>query len=445
MAWVLIFLTLTILILINALYVAAEFATVSSRRSRLVQLASGGNLLASLLLPVVQDRSRMDTYIATCQIGITASSLLLGFFGQGQLTPLLEPRLMSVSGLSEAVALSISATIVLILLTSFQVIFGELVPKSIGIQYPEQLALLTALPIRWSMTLFKPLIWVLNGSGVLILRLFGKEIEPDKLHIHAPNEILMLFEESGAGGLLDREERRLLVNTLHLRQLAARHVMIPRNRMLSASIDEQIDNLLVLLADSPFSRLPIFEDSIDNVIGFIHLKDLLCLHMDSDQPDLRKVIRPALFIPENMSVDALFALMQKNRYHIAIVLDEFGGTAGFVTLEDLIEEIFGEIQDEFDTDTIPTVKLISDNRVQIRSDVLITDLNDILDIDLPTEDVDTVGGLVINSLGHIPRVGEQIELENIAFKVDRMDGNSITTLSLIVSSEQAIRLMDWNH
>jgi putative hemolysin len=443
MAWAFIFLTITILILINALYVAAEFATVSSRRSRLTQLATGGNRLAENLLPVVQNRRLMDTYIATCQIGITASSLLLGFFGQARLTPLIEPIIAQLPGLREAISLSIAATIVLISLTSFQVIFGELIPKSVSIQYPEKLALFTTLPLLWSMALFKPIIWVFNGSGLLILKIFGKEIEADKIHLHAYKEILMLFEQSGAGGLLDHEEHKLLINTLQFRRLTARQVMIPRNRMLSAAVDESAENLLALLADSPYSRLPVHDGSIDNIIGFIHLKDLLCLHAKSEHQDIRNEVRPVIFIPETMPVDKLFAQMQKQRYQISIVLDEYGGTAGFITLEDLIEEIFGELQDEFDTETTPSIEIISEDRVQIRGDLLISELNELLDVNLPTTEVETIGGLVINELGHIPEIGEQINLQTIQFVVEEMEGNGIKKLTLIGSPELVRRLSDW--
>jgi putative hemolysin len=443
MPWIIAFLIISILILINALYVAAEFSTVTARRSRMVQYASEGNGLARLILPIMQDRQRLDTYVATCQLGITASSLLLGFFGQARLTPILAPYLSGIPGLTETVAISIAATVVLISLTSLQVILGELVPKSISIQYPEQLAFLTAIPMRWSSILFKPLIWVFNGSGHFVLKLLGVDIKTHRLHIHAPKEILMLFEESSAGGLLDREERRLLMNALQLRQLAIRQVMIPRNRMVAASVDEQVDELLALLADSPFSRLPLFDTSIDNIVGIVHLKDLLCLRFTTLQKDVRQAMRPILFVPENNPVDEVFALLQRKRYHAAIVLDEYGGTAGFVSLEDLIEEIFGELQDEFDTDTTPHVTVLSEDQVIVRGDMLIEELNEALDLNLPSTEVDTVGGLVLSTLGHVPAVGEQISLEDLTMTVEAMDGKGITSLRLEVTPEQIAHLQEW--
>ncbi len=443
MTWIVVPSSLAFLILINSLYVAAEFSSVSARRTRLAQLASQGNRLARTLLPIVKDQHRLDDYIAACQLGITASSLVLGFYGQAQLTPVISPYLSKITSLPITSAESITSTVVLISLTALQVIFGELLPKSIGVLYPERLALLTTIPMRWSTIIFTPFIWVFNGSGQAILRLLGRSMDTEHIHIHSPEEILILFEESSAGGLLDKEERRLLKNSLELRKLAVRQVMMPRNRMLAASVESSCQDLLNLLAYSPFSRLPLYEDSIDNIIGIVHLKDLLCLQMQTGQHNVREAMRPVLFIPEMMPVDEVFTLLQKKRYHIAIVLDEFGGTAGIVTLEDLIEEIFGELQDEFDTDVRPLVKILTTNRVQVRGDILIDELNEMLDLYLSDEQVDTLGGLVLDALGHVPRIGETIHYQGVTIKVEDMDGKGVSSVSIEVTPAQIQHLKEW--
>lgn len=450
MAWFAAFLIISILILLNALYVAAEFATVSSRRSRLVQIAAEGNPLARILVPIVRDRRRLDTYVATCQIGITISSLLLGFFGQSKLTPAVAALISGsqIGGpeiLPTAAALSITATLVLILLTTLQVILGELVPKSIGIQYPEQLALLTTLPMRWSTILFKPLIWIFNGSGRLILRLLGMshDIEKAHTHVHTAREILLLVEESSAGGLLDREERRLVKNSLELRQINIRQVMIPRTRIFSAPVQESCENLLTLLADSPYSRLLLHDESVDNIVGVLHLKDLLCLKLHGGQPDVRAAMRSVHYIPETTPASVVFSLLQKQRYHVAIVLDEFGGTAGMVTLEDLVEEIFGELQDEFDEETSPPIRVLSNEWVAVRGDMLVDELNEALGLYLTSEGVDTVGGWVLNSLGRVPDVGEEIVFENTCLVVDAMKGKGVDAVRIQVTQEQIERLEEW--
>jgi len=443
MAWLVVILTLTILILINAFYVTAEFATVSARRSKLSQLASEGNSLARFLLPIVRDPQRLDTYIAVCQIGITASSLVVGFYGQAQLTPVIAPLLIKYTGLSSETIQVITTTAVLIFLTGLQVLLGELVPKSVAIQYPEKLAMFTAVPMRWSTILFKPLIWLFNGSGQLILRITGMTALAEPVHIHEPQEIMMLFEESSAGGLLDDVERRLLLNSLHLRQLAVRQVMIPRNRMLSAQVDLNRDELLKLLANSPYSRLPLFRDSIDDIVGIIHLKDLLCLQVQTEHQHVSEAMRPVLFVPETLPVDEVFSNLQNKRYHVAIVLDEYGGTSGIVTLEDLIEEIFGELQDEFDTDTTPPIQIFSDNIIQVRGDMLVSELNEIIDLHLPCIDIDTIGGLVLSTLGRVPQIGEKVDLGEINCIVEEMDGHGVTSIQSELTPMQIDRVKDW--
>ena len=436
MIWVFVLLTIVFLILTNSFFVAAEFSAVSSRRPRLAQLAEQGNRAARILLPIAKDPLRLDTYIAACQLGITASSLVLGYYGQSELSPFIEPLLIRFGRLSTAAAASITTTGILIFLTTLQVIFGELVPKSIGVQYPERLGLATALPMRWLMILLRPLIWLFNGSGHFILSLLGKGIETEHIHLHQPQELMILFEESTAGGLLDSEERKLLSNSLQLRQLAVRQVMIPRNRMLAAPADQPCNELLALLADSPYSRLPLYEESVDNVVGIVHLKDLLCLRLQTGEHDARKAMRPVLFVPANMPVDEVFAQLQRKRYHVAIVLDEYGGTEGMVTLEDLIEEIFGEIQDEFDIDIVPPIKILSGDTLQVRGDTLIEDLNQQLNLYLPSEDVDTIGGLILNVLGHVPQVNEEVEMKEINLIVDKMVGKGVALVKIKVSPEQ---------
>lgn len=430
-----------ILLLLNALYVAAEFATLSARRSRLAQLGDEGNRFARMILPVVQSPARLDTYIAACQIGITVSSLVLGFYAQAALSPIVAPWLEGLGGLAPAAAASLSATLVLLVLTGFQVIFGELVPKNIGVQYPERLALSTVIPLRWSMVLFTPLIWLFNGSGRLVLRLFGVEPTSEHVHIHSADEIAILVEESGAGGVLDTQERRLIENTLWMRRTVVRQLMVPRTRVLAASVDRPSDELFSLLATSPFSRLPLYEKSIDNILGVVHLKDLLCLrqqvHQTADAPpvDIRLVMSPALHIPETMTAGEAFALLQHKRYQVAIVLDEFGGTAGIVTLEDLIEEIFGEVQDEFDQE-VALFRALPGNRVLVRWDWLVQDLNELLELNLPTDLADTIGGLVLTKLGRLPEVGDMVEVGEILLRVERIEGKAVAAVSLPATPDQ---------
>lgn len=443
MTWLILVLIIVILIGLNALYVAAEFATISARRSRIQQLAEEEkSRAAQLLLPFVQDMKQLDTYVATCQVGITISSLVLGFYGQASLSQLLIPLLAHLGIFSEAAAASIAATLVLVSLTMLQVVMGELVPKNIGVQYPERLALLTVLPMRWSMILLRPLIWIFNGSGRLLLRLIGVDENAGEFtHIHAPDEILMLVEESGAGGLIQKEERRLLENTLRLRALAVRQVMIPRTQMLAASADESCGDLLRTLAQSPYSRLPLYEESVDNIVGVVHLKDLLCRVQKGGGGTGRQAMRPVRFVFESAPAGEVFVALQQQQYNLGIVLDEYGGTAGMVTLEDLVEEIFGELQDEFDVE-MPPIQLQSDSRVIFRGDTLISDLNEWLDFSLETDEVDTIGGLVMSQMDTIPKPGEEVAVGELTLRVERMNGKAVQAVSLMVTPEQARTLRE---
>lgn len=431
------FVTIFILILLiglNALYVLAEFATVSSRRARLTQLSNEGNSVAGSVLRIVEDPHKLDAYVATSQVGITLSSLVLGFYGQAQLSGYLIPLFETFGDLSEAAALSVSATIVLIVLTLMQVLFGELIPKNLGIQEPERFAVLTSAPLQWSGWIFKPLIWLFNGSGILLMKLLRIEPSSEHGHIHSPEEISILIEESGQGGAISVDEYKLLSNTMRMREEMVKNAMIPRALMLAVPSTLSISEITTLVSESPYSRIPIYKDTIDNIIGIVHLRDLFCWNNTTPSPNeipIDDIIRPVLFVPETMQVKKVFSLLQKNRYQVSIILDEFGGTSGMVTLEDLIEEIFGDLQDEFDVD-LPPIQIESDTQLLIRGDTPINELNQILGWHLPEEVVDTIGGLMLNKIGRIATAGDQETIDNLTFTVEKTRGRAIACVRVDV-------------
>lgn len=441
---------IALLIAINGLYVAAEFSAVSARRPRLAQLADAGSLSARTILDVVSNPPKLDAYIAACQVGITASSLFLGFYAQDRIITWAEPYLAQLAVEVRSVVQPAASVAILLSLTVMQVILGELIPKNIGIQYPERLAVWTALPMRWSLFFFRPMIWLFNGSGQLLMRLFGLRGVAEHFHLHSPDEIVLMVEESSAGGVLDRAERRLLVNTLQLRNRTARKVMVPRNAVLAASVDEPPDALLTFLAESPYSRLPLYEGSIDKIVGIVHLKDLLQLHYWQRQMaagevgpaqamDVRSVMHPVLFVPDSILIEEVIAQMQKVHQNVAVVVDEYGGTAGLLAFEDLMEEIIGDFQDEFDAEH-PTLRLVGKNHLLVQGDVQLDDLNDLLDTEFHSEDVDTIGGLVATALGKIPEVGEKIEISSVRIRVEKMDEKRVAEVKLTLSPEQLLHL-----
>jgi putative hemolysin len=430
---------ISLLIFINAFYVAAEFSAVSVRRPRLAQEADGGSRAARFVLDVVENPRKLDTFVAACQVGITVSSLALGFYGQSRILALMSPLLDKLDPGIRILATSISAVAILLALTILQVIFGELLPKNVGLLHPEKLATITAPAMRWSIRILSPLIWLFNGSGSLVLRLIGAESSAEHAHVHSPDEIEILVEESRAGGVLDAEERRLLVNTLRLRNATAQKAMIPRNLVLAGPVTATCEELLALLAESPYSRLPVYEGTIDSIVGAIHIKDLLCAtYARAAKPDeqvtLYDCLRPVIHVPETADVDE--RLLQREHQILAIVVDEYGGTAGMITLEDLIEEIVGDFDDEFDVSS-PAMEIMKDDRLRIRADVPVEDVAEALDVDLEPGGVETIGGLVLSEAGRIPSNGETIYVQGLPIQVDRVVGNRVMHVSIPLQPEQA--------
>ena len=443
-------LTVFLLITLNGLFVAAEIGTVGARRARIAQEAAAGSRPAQILLPILESPDRLDDYIAACQLGITLSSLILGYYGKAVITPLVEP-LLSGSGLvAQAAAVSIAATGVLIVLTVIQVALSELAPKTVAIQFPEPTALLLITPVSWSIIFLRPLIWFFNGSGRLFLRLVGLRAVSEGFHIHAPEEILMMVQESGAVGVLKEDEAELLENTLQLRRRSVRNVIVPRTQLLAAPVDLPAAELLRLLAESSHSRLPLYEGNIDNIVGVVHLKDLLCLNVDggsvvsTGQSDecgagVRDVMRVPPFVPDSAPVGTVFRQLQRDHFHLAVVIDEYGGTAGIVTFEDLIEEIFGDIADEFDADS-QEMALTKDGRLHLAGDVGLESLSAVLGSPLVSEDVDTLGGAILAELGAIPEQGQVVRLQGFDFQVEEVSGYAVSQVSVALPPGAAANL-----
>ena len=429
----------------NALYVAGEFASVSARRARIVQMANEGNRLAQTVLPVFEDPRKLDNYIAASQVGITLSSIMLGIYGQQQIAPLIEPWLTALplggvsSGGGDIAAAGLAVLLVLIVLTTLQVLLGELVPKSVAIQYPERLALITALPMKWSADyVLRPLIIVLNGSGALILRLLGATYSGGHAHVHSPEEIIILVKESHRGGVLDAEERQLLGNLFRASTKRAEEIAVPRNRVVAVDADESVYRVLKLAADSAYTRILVFENNIDNIIGFVHLRDLFNLYRRDEEADLRTVLRPVPFVPETLPVVDVWSRLNEAQSYLAIVFDEYGGTRGLITREDLIEEVFGEVQDEFDHERAP-IEASGDGQFVVRGDMLIDDLNDLLDLKLPHDLANTIGGLLIEELGRMPRVDDSVTVSNVRLRVESVENLAIrlVCLTLLADPETA--------
>jgi putative hemolysin len=415
-----------LMIFFNALYVGAEFATVSSHRTRISQMAAGGNTMAALLLPIMEKPVLLDNYVAACQIGITISSLVLGAFGQNVVAGyVVEP--LAYFGVSETAAQWLATISVLIFITMLQVIMGELFPKSVAIQYPENVALALVAPMRISLVLFMPLIWLFNGSGNLVLRLLGKKLH-EGAQLHSPEEIELLVTESHESGLLDDEERQMLRNAFRLRDLSARQVMVHRTRLVTAPVTSSVEDVINLAIGAGYSRIPLIGESVDDVVGFVHVKDLFRRYVNG-RSDMESVIREVIYVPETLPVLDVWEKLNVGGNYLAVVFDEYGGTAGIITFEDLIEEIFGELQDEFD-DEMALIARDQQGRVYLRGDLLISDVNEYLELKLPDEAADTLSGLIFSELGRSPNEGDEVTLGDIQIRVEVMEDLGVSEVSL---------------
>jgi CBS domain containing-hemolysin-like protein len=323
-----------LMILATALYVAAEFAAVSIRRSRVRRLAEDGNTLAARLLPHIDDPAQLDEYVAVSQIGITLSSLVLGAYAQASIAPAVAPLFAARFALDPGQAESAAATVILILLTALAMIIGELVPKSLALQFSTETALATVLPMRASAWIFKPLIALLNGSGSLVLRMFGARSSGHR-HVHSPEEIEMLIAESRDGGLLEPDEQKRLHRALRLSQRTARDLMVPKNRLSMIDAALPLDQAMQVAAASPFSRLPVYRDSKDRLIGTLRTKDLALQYVEGGVLSLDRVMRPIATVDPSVPADRLLAFLRERRVHQAAVIEN-GLLLGLVTIRDVL-------------------------------------------------------------------------------------------------------------
>ncbi|MGB1249231.1 MAG: hemolysin family protein [Candidatus Promineifilaceae bacterium] len=414
-----------VLIFLNGLYVGGEFATVGARKTRIRQIAGEDSgiegRMARMLVPTLEDTAALDDYVAACQVGITISSLVAGALGQEFVAKQIAE--------STTISVALASTMVVIALTVLQVILGELFPKSVAVQLPEKLAIWTILPIRASQWLFFPLIWLFNGSAKLLMRAVGYEMHGGHGHLYSSEEIEILVGESHEGGLLQDDERTMLRNAFRLRDLTARQVMIHRTRLITESVDCSAEELLDAALKAGFTRIPVYEETIDNVVGFVHVKDVFKRHVNKAE-GVRDIVRDVVYVPEALPALEVWEKLNKARQYVAVVFDEYGGTSGMITLEDLIEEVFGELQDEFDDENALVRVNKETERVHLRGDLLVSDVNEYLGLSLPEEGADSIGGLVFQTLGRRPKIGDEVEIGGSVIRIELMDDVSVGEVSI---------------
>ena len=406
----------------NAFFVAAEFSIVKMRSSRLDVLIAEGNRRASYAKKLAD---RLDVALSVTQLGITIVSLGLGWLGEPVVASLLHPA-FSWFGVPESAVETVSFAIAFFLITSLHIVGGELIPKNVAIRKVESVALTVALPLLVFQRIMYPFVWLLNHVANWAEERMGFSVVTKEEDVaHTEEEIRVLMEESHRQGFIVKTELEFVDNVFDFADLSVREIMIPRTDMVCLDLEDSLEESIETAMEERLTRYPICDGGKDNVIGFLHIKDFLQTLYKKEAPDLRKLARHALVVPEAMAVSRLLQTMQQERSQLAIVVDEYGGTAGMVTIEDVVEEIVGDIQDEFDTDR-PLVEKKGACLYSVDAKMLLEELEDILEVAIDEEEIDSVGGWLSAHVDNPPRIGQKAAFGDAQFFVEETEGVRIT-------------------
>lgn len=424
------------LIFMNGFFVAAEFSIVKIRPSRLETLIQEGNKRAVYAKKL---SDHLDSSLSVTQLGITLASLGLGWVGEPAVATLILPVTQAL-GLADAVGHTVALALAFAIITGGHIVLGELTPKTMAIQSVEKIVLTVALPMLIFERVMYPFVWLLNHVANWVAHRLGFETDGDGEEAHTEEEIRLLMEESYKQGLIDDTEADFVDNVFDFTDLNVREIMTPRTDMVCLYLEDTMDENLHIILEEQLTRYPICHEDKDHIVGFLHVKDLMRVMAEGRKPNLRRLARKALIVPESMDVSVLLKTMQKQRSQMAIVVDEYGGTAGMVTIEDIVEEIVGDIQDEFDEER-PTAERRGKRIFSVDAKMLLEELEDILEIDIEDEDVDTVGGWLYDQIGQAPRVGQMAASGGNLFYVEEVDGVRITRV-LIHCAEDLVKEHD---
>lgn len=429
---------LAVLVLVgaNAFFVAAEFALVTVRRTRIQELVSGGDRLARNVAKTQRD---LDRSISGTQLGITLASLGLGWIGEPAIAHTVDDLFRGLPGLLAPVAThAVAIAIAFALITYLHIVLGELVPKSLALRYPETVSRLVAGPLNSFNSFMRPIVWMLNSSSNTLLRILRLGSTGIDARVHSADEIQMLLEESLKEGVVEEDEQAMIHGVFQMTHTVAREVMTPRTDIVGIPGDATLEEVLQAAAESGFSRFPVYEVSLDNVLGVLLIKDVIPRLAGDGSRDAKaaEMARAALFIPDTKPVDDLLTELRHQKIHMAVVVDEFGGTDGIVTLEDLIEEIVGDIYDEHDTE-VPELVAVSDGTFLVDGGFSFDDLLYEFHLSSSEEEYDTVAGYVIAQLGRIPEEGECVSLAKANLEVVEIRDRRVTRLKLHITKEEA--------
>ncbi|WP_191560350.1 hemolysin family protein [Metabacillus idriensis] len=413
-----------LLVATTGFFVAAEFAIVKVRSSRIDQLVGEGNRSAIAAKKVT---GSLDEYLSACQLGITITALGLGWLGEPTIERLLHP-LFHAWGLNDSLVSILSFVIAFITITYLHVVIGELAPKTLAIQKAEWVTMTLSRPLILFYKIMYPFIKTLNGSALFLIRLFGLHAASEHEVAHTEEELRIILSESLKSGEINPSEYKYVNKIFEFDNRIAKEIMVPRTEMVTVSLEDSFEENLEIMRSERYTRYPLEHEDKDNIVGLINIKEILnALYMSKEGVLLKNYIRPVIKVIENIPIQDLLLRMQKDRIHMAILVDEYGGTAGLVTVEDILEEIVGEIRDEFDVDELPNVQKKSDDHYIFDGKALIEEVNDLLHLEIDEEEVDTIGGWVLTEKIDVKK-GDKIESDGFEFTVTDMEGHHIRKL-----------------
>lgn len=426
------------LLLANGFFVASEFALVNVRQTKMAQLAKDGNKIAEI---VCHEIEHLDKYIAAVQLGITIASIGLGWVGEATLAGILEPVLNWLPGFEKTIAVhSVATGIAFAVITFMHVVIGELMPKSIALQFPERTALFIAKPMKQIAKIFNPFIYLLNGFGNTLLKLIHISPAASCHSVHSTEEIGMIIDASYHEGILNETEKDMLQNIFKFSDKDAKQVMVPRPDMVALPMDITFEELEKDILNTQYTRYPVYTEDLDHVAGLLHVKDLYAMTANKSEFNLQKMLRPVKFFPETVSLDKLVKEFKLNKIQMAIIVDEFGGTSGLVTLEDIIEEIVGEVQDEFDTDEEANIKKIGENEYIANGIMRIDEFANYFNREIPEEeDVETIAGIILKRLDRMAEINDSVDYDNFTLTVEELDGTRIVKIKVVQKPEEIVQ------
>ncbi|MGE8552654.1 hemolysin family protein [Chryseobacterium jejuense] len=429
------------LVLLNGFFVAAEFSIVKVRYSQIQLKAAEGDSMAKQAEHIIK---HLDEYLSATQLGITLASLALGWVGESALHHIVENIFHSLNvELTQTTITTISVVTSFVLITIMHIVFGELIPKSIAIRKSEATTMATAVPLRVFYTIFKPFIWLMNSMSNGFLRLI--KIHPaSEQEIHSTEELQLLVKQSADSGEIEEENYEIIKNAFDFTDHSAKQIMVPRQNITSIDFEEDVNDIINTIMDSGYSRIPVYLDSIDNVIGIFYTKEIIREFVKRkgalDHEDLKDLMRDAFFVVESKKVSDLLKIFQQKKQHLAIVIDEFGGTEGIITLEDILEELVGEIQDEEDEEE-KIVDKIADNTYWVQATQPLDEINEFLPKRLPLSEeseYNSLAGFILYELEDIPEENQEFDLDDYHFKILKMNNKSVELVELIYQAPNAI-------